>query len=176
MAHDHDHDAEHGSKAAEHAALHARGGCPGARMMDFSATAETEEGLEGSRPSQLRQWPVQLHLVGPQAPYFQEADVLLAADCTAYAVGDFHKDFLAGKSLAIACPKLDEGQDIYVQKLAALIDEAKINTLTVATMEVPCCGGLLHLAKRAAEQAQRKIPIKSIVISLRGDILAEEWC
>lgn len=110
------------------------------------------------------------------APYFQNADVLLAADCVAYAIGDFHKDHLAGHSLAIACPKLDEGQEIYQKKLTALVDEAKINTLTVMTMEVPCCAGLLFLAESAVDQATRKIPIKSKVVSLRGEIQSEEWC
>jgi hypothetical protein len=124
----------------------------------------------------LRQWPVQLHLVGPAAPYFQGADVLLAADCVAYAIGDFHKDHLADHSLAIACPKLDQGQEVYRQKITALVDEANINTLTVMTMEVPCCAGLLALAQSAVAQASRKIPIKSKVISLQGEILEEEWC
>lgn len=158
-----------------HAEVHLRGGCPGARMMAFSdaATAGRQEGV---RPSQLRQWPIQLHLVNPAAPYFERADVLLAADCVAYTVGDFHQDHLAGHSLAIACPKLDEGQEIYREKITALVDEAQINTLTVMIMEVPCCGGLLRLAQSAVEQASRKIPVKSKVVSLRGELLREEWC
>jgi NADPH-dependent curcumin reductase CurA len=123
----------------------------------------------------LRQWPVQLHLVSPAAPYFQGADVVLAADCVAYAIGDFHKDHLAGHGLAIACPKLDQGLDVYQEKITALIDEAKINTLTVMTMQVPCCGGLLQVAKSAVDQASRKIPVKSKVVSLQGEILSEEW-
>lgn len=154
----------------------AHGGCPGAGMRDFSDVAVGTEALEGNRPSQLRQWPVQLHLVGPMAPYFRNADVLLAADCVAYTLGDFHKDHLVGNSLAIACPKLDQSQEVYQEKLTALVDEAQINTLTVITMEVPCCVGLLNLAKRAVNQAERKIPIKSKVVSVRGEILSEEWC
>ena len=147
-------------------------GCPGSKTMEF----KEKEGIEeGERPSQLRQWPVQLHLVGPAAPYFQNSDLLLAADCTAYSLGDFHKNYLKGKSLAIACPKLDSNQEIYTEKIQQLIDDSKINTLTVLTMEVPCCGGLLHMAKQAAEQAERKIPIKSIVVGLQGNIVSEEW-
>ena len=153
-----------------------RTGCPGSRMRDFSDAAVEAGDSTGTRPSQLRQWPVQLHLVGPSAPYFQNADVLLAADCVAYSLGDFHKDHLAGHSLAIACPKLDDGQEIYRQKITALVDEAQINTLTVMTMQVPCCAGLLHLARSAVEQANRKIPIKSKVVGIRGEILHEEWC
>ncbi|OFX13228.1 MAG: 4Fe-4S ferredoxin [Armatimonadetes bacterium RBG_16_58_9] len=150
--------------------------CPGARVMQFAGANEEAASEEGTRPSQLRQWPIQLHLVSPMAPYFEKADVLLVADCVAYAIGDFHKDHLASHSLAIACPKLDEGQDVYSQKITALVDQANINTLTVVTMEVPCCAGLLHLARYAVAQASRKIPIKSKVVSLRGEILEETWC
>jgi len=129
----------------------------------------------GAVQSELRQWPLQLHLVSPEAPYYQGADVLLAADCVAYALGDFHRRFLKGKSLAIACPKLDEGQDEYVAKITALIDDAKINTLTVLIMQVPCCRGLLALAQNASSKAKRKVPVKYAVVSLQGDILEENW-
>lgn len=149
-------------------------GCPGSRVMDFSdEKKEVEE--TGSRISQLRQWPVQMHLVPPNAPYFQGQDVLLVADCVAYALADFHKDYLKGRSLAIACPKLDSDLDIYLEKLTALIDKSNINTLTVMTMDVPCCTGLLGLAKKSSEKASRKIPIKSIVVGIKGKILKEEW-
>ncbi|MHB9030846.1 MAG: 4Fe-4S ferredoxin [Candidatus Latescibacterota bacterium] len=150
-------------------------GCPGSRMMNFKESGD-EQTTEGVKiPSQLRQWPIQLHLVSPAAPYFQGADVVLAADCVAYALGNFHQDYLKGKSLAIACPKLDEGQDIYVDKIKSLIDDAKINTLTILIMQVPCCTGLLSLAQKAARESQRKAPIKYIVVGIQGDILQEEW-
>ncbi len=100
---------------------------------------------------------------------------MLAADCTAFSIGNFHNDFIKGKSIAIACPKLDDGQDIYIDKIQAWVDESKINTLTVVMMQVPCCGGLLHTARQALKRAGRKIPLKSIIISLQGDILSEEW-
>ena len=150
-------------------------GCPGAKVMDFSNNKKDSGEEPGNRQSQLRQWPVQLHLVPPAAPYFQKADVLLSADCVAYALADFHKNYLKGKSLAIACPKLDEGLDVYEEKIKALIDDANINTLTVMTMQVPCCQGLVAIAQQAAKSASRKIPVKSIVISLSGDVLKEEW-
>jgi hypothetical protein len=151
-------------------------GCPGSKTLDFGKKENESTGDEtGSRPSELRQWPIQMHLVSPQAPYFEKSDVVLAADCVPFALADFHKDHLKGNTLAIACPKLDSGQDIYVEKIKALIDEAKINTLTVMIMQVPCCGGLLALAKEGVERAERKIPLKVMVVSLQGEILSEDW-
>ncbi|MDA8131410.1 MAG: 4Fe-4S binding protein [Elusimicrobia bacterium] len=153
---------------------HAHGGCPGSRMMDMREGGEAEQGDPGFK-SQLRQWPVQLHLVSPMAPYFEKADLVVAADCTAFSYGNFHNDFIKGKSIVIACPKLDDGQEIYVEKLQALIEDAKVNTLTVLTMEVPCCGGLLAMVKQAAQAAKRKVPIKSVVIGIQGGIKSEDW-
>jgi hypothetical protein len=143
--------------------------------MEIEAAGAAAESGEAASPSQLRQWPVQLHLVPPSAPYFRGADVLLTADCVAYATGGFHARHLKGKALAIACPKLDDGQEVYVEKIRAWIDEAQINTLTVMTMQVPCCGGLLAMAVRAAAQAKRKVPMKSLVVSLQGEIIREAW-
>ncbi|PIQ89122.1 MAG: 4Fe-4S ferredoxin [Candidatus Omnitrophica bacterium CG11_big_fil_rev_8_21_14_0_20_42_13] len=155
--------------------MSAFGGCPGSSMQDFRKKEAGSGNKEGSRQSQLRQWPIQLHLVSPLAPYYEKADLLLSADCVAYSVGDFHKDYLKEKSIAIACPKLDEGQDEYVEKIKSLIDDAQINTLTVMTMQVPCCAGLVATARRALDAAKKKIPFKSIVVSLQGDVLSEEW-
>lgn len=148
--------------------------CPGKKEMLFerdSAPATSDAEM----PSQLRQWPVQLHLLNPMAPYLKNADVVLAADCSAFAYGDFHGRFLKNRILAIACPKLDSGRESYIEKLTAMIDYSNINTLTIVMMEVPCCGGLLQLAQQALAQAKRKIPVKKVVISLKGEILQEEW-
>jgi len=150
-------------------------GCPGSRTLSFAREDRVAESAPGTRPSALTHWPIQMHLLSPVAPHFQGADLLLAADCTAFALGDFHRDYLKGRTLAIACPKLDERQDIYVEKLRALIDDARINTLAVMIMQVPCCGGLLHLARTAAARAERKVPIKCIVVGVQGEILEEEW-
>ena len=150
------------------------GGCPGSRMVD-SRDKETQEETTGKVKSQLKQWPIQMHLISPVAPYYQGADVLLTADCVAYAMGGFHPDYLKGKSIAIACPKLDEGQDVYVEKIKSWLEDAKINTLTVLIMQVPCCTGLLNLAQQAAQSSKRTVPIKSIVVGLQGDIISEEW-
>lgn len=149
-------------------------GCPGSAAKEFKKTESTSTSIVDA-PSELQQWPVQLHLLSPMAGYFKSADVLLAADCLAFSMGSFHSKLLKGKTLAIACPKLDSNQESYIEKLKTMIDEAKINTLTVAIMEVPCCGGLTRLAKLAAAQATRKIPIKEIVVSLQGEVLREEW-
>lgn len=163
------------TNAEPHAQQPAAGACPGARMMNFAEPDADAGAAEGTRPSQLRQWPIQLHLASPGAPYFQGADVLLAADCSAFALGDFHTKHLSGKSLAVACPKLDQGQEMYLNKLVALIDGARIDTLTVLVMEVPCCAGLVHLAAEAARRAERKVPIKHTVVGLDGSIRSEEW-
>lgn len=150
-------------------------GCPGAGIQDFREKAEVPQQETGKRESQLRQWPIQLHLISPEAPYYENADVLLAADCVAYALGDFHKDYLKGKALAIACPKLDMDQDVYIEKVTSLLNDSKINTLTVIIMQVPCCRGLLNLALKGESRSKRKVPIKVVVVGIQGDILSEEW-
>lgn len=150
-------------------------GCPSSKMADFREKDAQGDAPSAKVQSQLRQWPIQMHLISPTAPYFQGADVVLAADCVAYSFGNFHSDYLKGKSVGIACPKLDSNQEIYVEKIKGWIDDAKINTLTILIMQVPCCSGLLRLAEQAAQSAKRKVPIKYIVVSLQGDILQEEW-
>jgi ferredoxin len=155
--------------------MHDHAGCPGEATRTISKNQSAAHEDAGTRQSALTHWPVQLHLMSPMAPAYQNADVVLSADCVGYAYGDFHKDWLKGKALTIACPKLDEGQEAYSEKITALIDKANINTLTVLTMEVPCCRGLLALAQEAAKKASRKIPIKSVVIGLDGAKLSEEW-
>jgi hypothetical protein len=119
----------------------------------------------------LTHWPIQLHLINPLAPHYRNSEVLLAADCVAYALGGFHADYLRGKSLAIACPKLDEGQDVYVDKLRAMMDDASIQSITVLMMQVPCCSGLLNFARKAASLASRKVPIRYAIVGLQGRII-----
>jgi len=146
-------------------------GCPGSRVVEMNRAVKKDSDLSGTRPSELQQWPVQLHLVPPTAPYYKDRDVVLAADCVGYAVGDFHKDFMKDKAIAIACPKLDEGRDVYIDKITAMIDQANIKSLTVMMMEVPCCSGLLYIANEALKKAKRKININSVVVSINGEIL-----
>ncbi len=152
-------------------------GCPGMRARTPKHADRVMDGpATGPAPSRLDNWPIQLHLLSPMAPHFAGKDVLLSADCVAHAVPDFHQRFLSGKALAIACPKLDEGKDVYRDKLVALIDHARINTLTVVMMEVPCCRGLLAIAQDAASRAQRRIPVKAVIVGIdSGETLAEDW-
>ncbi|MCP4571676.1 MAG: 4Fe-4S ferredoxin [bacterium] len=153
------------------------GSCPGSQIRQFAPQPApvTAPGPDVPADSALRQWPVQLHLIPPTAPFLKGANLLLAADCAAFASGEFHPTHLAGKALAIACPKLDHSQDAYRQKLTAMIDAGGIDTLTVLIMEVPCCSGLAGVAREAAEQAKRNVPVKRMVMSLQGDVFDEEW-
>jgi len=177
----------------------AGGGCPGSRVQVFGDERQMSHAPQApsgpralgvipltdrspasppapARPSasgsRLRQWPVQLHLVPPTAPFFDNRHVLLAADCVPVAVGDFHASFLDGQAAAIACPKLDQHLDVYVDKLRSMIDDGGILSLTVAIMEVPCCGGLVRLAHQAMAAATRKVPLRTITVGIRGDIVA----
>jgi NAD-dependent dihydropyrimidine dehydrogenase PreA subunit len=156
------------------AMAHQEGGCPGAQTRSFTQ-APAGSSSTPEIPSALTHWPVQMHLINPGAGYFQGADVLVAADCVAFSVGNFHAKFLQGKKLAIACPKLDAHKEIYLEKMVAMIDEAKVNTITVMIMEVPCCGGLLHLVLNAKQAATRSVPVKAVTVGIQGDILSEEW-
>lgn len=150
-------------------------GCPGSKTVDLREKDTQEEAASVKIKSQLKQWPIQMHLISPTAPYFEKADVALVADCVSYAFGNFHTDYLKGKSIGIACPKLDSEQEIYVEKIKSWIEDAKINTLTILIMQVPCCSGLVRLAQEAVQSANRKVPVKYIVFGLQGEILQEEW-
>jgi ferredoxin len=155
------------------------GGCPGARVMDFGAgrAAAREAGgsvsEEGQRPSELRQWPVQLMLVPPQAPYLRGAELLIAADCVPFAYADFHKDFLKDKVLLVGCPKLDNA-DHYVQKLTAMFREASIKSVTCIHMEVPCCFGLEKIVKSAIKESGRTIPYAEVTIGIKGGVVERD--
>ncbi len=151
------------------------GGCPGSAAKEIHKPVSSNMAIEGDAPSELRQWPVQMHLINPAASYFQNSDLLLAADCVAFSMGNFHNKALKGKSLSIACPKLDSNTETYIDKLVKLIDDARINTITVMKMTVPCCGGMVQMAKMAVQRASRKVPIKSITVDINGDIVQEEW-
>jgi Pyruvate/2-oxoacid:ferredoxin oxidoreductase delta subunit len=163
-----------GADSRPHPASFRTGGCPGSQIVSFGpCSGATEESPAVPQPSRLTHWPIQLHLISPQAPHFRGSDLLLAADCVPFALGGFHDSHLKGKTLAIACPKLDDGQEIYLEKLTSLMDDAGIKSLTVMIMQVPCCSGLLNLARRAVTQANRKVPVNFVVVGLRGEILQQ---
>ncbi len=149
---------------------HHAGGCPGSRVMTLTppALASADSGV-GSQPSSLGQWPVQLHLVPTNAPYFQGADLLIAADCVPFAYADFHRDFLAGKSVVIGCPKLDDN-NFYLQKLTELFRVSTIKSITVVRMEVPCCGGIVAAARQALVACGKEIPFREVTIGIKGDV------
>jgi NAD-dependent dihydropyrimidine dehydrogenase PreA subunit len=156
-----------------------RSGCPGSTARSFAPAARRAASAVGAdlvaRPapsesaSELGQWPIQLHLVSPAAPYFRECDLLVAADCTAFALGSFHADLLRGKSLVIACPKLDRTEG-YVEKLAQLIASNTIYSITAAIMEVPCCSGLLRIVDEAVQRSGKSIAVRKVVVRLDGGI------
>ena len=159
----------HDSPATLHHASHL-GGCPGSRAMTFAPASQAGDKHSGKKqPSRLAQWPVQLHLVPVNAPYFKDADLLIAADCVPFAYADFHRDFLAGKAVAIGCPKLDDNR-AYGEKLTELFRSASIRSVTVVRMEVPCCGGIVVAARQALAASGKEIPFKEVSIGIRGDI------
>ena len=143
-------------------------GCPGSQ----SRAIHREESPAPAGPavsSQLRQWPVQIKLAPVNAPYFDGAHLLIAADCTAYAYGNFHQDFIRGKVVLIGCPKLDEGD--YTEKLTQIIRQNDIKSLTIVRMEVPCCGGIQRAATTALQHSGKFIPWQVVTIATDGRIL-----
>lgn len=150
-------------------------GCPGAAPFSFGAAGISIAQPGRENGSALTHWPVQLHLINPAASYFHGADLLIAADCVAFAHGDFHRKYISGKKVVIACPKLDQNKEIYIRKFISLIDDARVNTITVAIMEVPCCGGLTGMVQAAISGSERRVPLKLVVFSIRGEVLSEEW-
>jgi len=158
----------HHAPASAHG--HGHGGCPSAALRTLAPKAEpAATAAAGTRPSELRQWPVQMHLVPPTAPFLKGADLLLAADCAPFAYADFHKDLLKGKALLIGCPKLDDGQ-AYLQKLTAMLQQNEIKRLTVVHMEVPCCSGLIMIARQAIAASGRQVPLETVRVGIQGEI------
>ncbi len=148
-------------------------GCPGSQSMEFEKEHQ-EIKKEYNSVSTLTHWPVQMHLISPHAPHYRNSNLLLAADCVPFSMANFHQKYLNGKTLAIACPKLDQGQQVYLDKLVALIDDAEIQSISVMVMQVPCCSGLVNLAKTALQQSKSNIPATVIVVGIRGEILGEQ--
>ena len=146
-------------------------GCPGVmvRQMERRSTATGDVTAEAT-PSELTNWPVQLRLVSPTAPYFQDADLLLVADCVPFALADFHTRFLRDKPVIIGCPKLDDA-GFYVEKLTELLKHSSVRSLTVVHMEVPCCSGLSYIASRALAASGKDIPVSDVAVSIQGEVM-----
>ncbi len=146
-------------------------GCPSTTVTQF----ERQEAIGGtlrdvpSQPSMLSQWPVQLTLVPPGAPFLDQADLVVAADCVPFAYADFHQEFLRNHSLLVACPKLDDFQ-AHLSKLTDILCHSQVKSLTVVHMEVPCCSGIVQMSKQAVQLSGKDIPIKEITVGIRGDL------
>jgi len=143
--------------------------CPSAIVQHLEPKGAGEAGGTAHQPSRLSHWPVQLTLVPPHAPFLQGADVLLAADCVPCAYADFHRDFLEDHALLVACPKLDDFS-AHLRKLTEILRNSDIKTITVVHMEVPCCSGLVHMAKQAIRESGKDIPLKEITIGVQGEV------
>ena len=158
-------------------------GCPGMAVQSLpslrtiapwrSAAEGAAGGAPPAEPSALGNWPVQLRLVPPHAPFLRGADLLLVADCVPFAMADFHQRLLRGRPVVIGCPKLDDGQ-AYVEKLAAILTISDVHSVTIVHMEVPCCTGLVRIAEAAVQRSGRNVPLKDITISIRGQVTGPE--
>jgi len=159
---------------------HPTGSCPGSRVVDLRSPATpplaSSPRTRSSGPiTELRQWPVQLKLLPAKAPFFQNADLVLTADCVAYSRADFHDRFLRGRVIAIACPKLDSELSGYLAKLTTMFADAGLRSVQVLHMEVPCCNGLWEIARQAWEAAGRLVPLRRTILSIQGEIIDDAW-
>ncbi len=143
-------------------------GCPGSQVRTVAAPKTSTEETTGRLQSELRQWPTQLHLVPPSAPWLQDAHLLIAADCAPFAYAEFHRDFIKDKVLVNACPKLDDTSP-YVEKLTTMLRDNEIKSLTVTIMEVPCCRGMAMMAEQALKASGKDIPFEVAVIGVNGE-------
>ncbi|MBA3051650.1 MAG: 4Fe-4S binding protein [Candidatus Omnitrophota bacterium] len=156
-----------------HDNAHAGGGCPGAKAMSWEEKKDGPPQAEEPREkpaSELRNWPVQIKLVNPDAPYLKNADILITADCVPFAYASFHRDFVKGKIVLMGCPKLDD-LEYYIEKLAEIFKTAGPKSVTVINMEVPCCHGLVTGVQKAIKKSERKIPLSAITVGIKGNIL-----
>jgi len=152
-------------------------GCPGSMTRDFRKEAGQAQQAPASGPgigtirSELQQWPVQLRLINPRAPFFEDAEVVVSADCVPFTYANFHQKFLKDKVLVVFCPKLDEDLEEYVAKLASIFQENNIRSVTAVRMEVPCCGGTVSIVEEALHRSGKNLIMKEYMISMRGEII-----
>lgn len=149
------------------AASHGFEGCPGSKVMDLKRDGPESDIPDVKLQSELGQWPIQFHLVPVNAPYFKDADILVAADCVPFAYANFHRDFLKGKALLIGCPKLDDAK-FYTEKLTEILKNNDIKSITLVNMEVPCCFGLQHVVEEAIKASGKVVPLRQTVITVDG--------
>ncbi|MBW1980948.1 MAG: 4Fe-4S binding protein [Deltaproteobacteria bacterium] len=162
-------------KSGREPTAEAKAACPSVSAMSFAvpdSSALARIG-KGESNSLLRNWPVQIELLPINAPFFQDAHLLIAADCFAFAAADFHEQYLDGKVLAVGCPKLDD-TSLYLEKLTNILAENTIQAVTIAYMEVPCCSGLVHLVKKALTASGRAVPLTTIKLGVQGNVLERE--
>jgi ferredoxin len=145
-------------------------GCPGTKVMEFKEELPhgAPKGASARSASQLRQWPIQIKLVPPFAPYLKNAHIVVAADCAPFSYANFHEDFLKGKALLVGCPKLDDAA-LYTEKIAGMLKENTIRSVTCVHMEVPCCFGFMHILKEAIARSGKDLPLKEVTISVKGE-------
>ena len=159
------------SPAHPHSGLNPFAGCPGAAARTITRDNHpNEQILSGSGESELRQWPVQLALLNPAARFFDNADLLVAADCTPFAYADFHRDFLRGKILIMFCPKLDPDIEGYITKMKDIFAHHRINSVTILHMEVPCCSGVSYVVREALTRSGKEIPVTDVTITIQGEM------
>ena len=161
-------------KQAQESPRELEAGCPGAKLVHLQSQPSAAPLLEGEAPvSALQNWPVQIHLLPVSAPFFNGAELLIAADCVPFAMGGFHSQLLQWKILAIGCPKLDD-TGFYIDKLSQVFVNNEIKSITIGYMEVPCCAGLLHVVHKALEVSGKAIPVDTVKVSVRGELLQEQ--
>lgn len=168
-----DHMAAHADGGGHEGHSHGHAGhvCPSAKTIDRTKDAACRESAStGEVPSELRQWPLKLYLVNPSASFFEDADLLLAADCVPFAFGGFHPEMLRGKTLVAGCPKFDD-TELYLEKLTNILSLHNVKSITVAQMEVPCCSGMTRLAQAAVQASGKQVPVQTITIGLDGELM-----
>jgi NAD-dependent dihydropyrimidine dehydrogenase PreA subunit len=159
-------------KERKPAPIHAACGCPGSKIVDFRQdNGEARTGAGIKLQSELRTWPIQLHLVNPSAPYFENSDIVIAADCAAFSYADFHRKFLKGKVPVIFCPKLDNSRECYIEKLAEIFKNNTIRSVSIVHMEVPCCFGVEDIVSESVAKSGKNIKLKEYTISIKGELV-----
>ncbi|MDH4211930.1 MAG: 4Fe-4S dicluster domain-containing protein [candidate division WOR-3 bacterium] len=164
------HQKEQSAKTQQHAHAEPKGThvCPGAAVVQWDKKKESQ-GKRARASSELRQWPVQIHLVPPTAPYLRNADIAVIADCVPFAYANMHEDFLKGRTVLVGCPKFDDAE-AYIEKIAQIIEHAQPKSIRVVRMEVPCCSGLTHMVEEAKKRADSSMPVEEVIVGIKGGI------